>query len=605
MQSFRPRFLNGLLALLLSCAACFSQTTTAFERDCDKLAKSRSKDAVRLHQLFKLDWDHSLQESPEFATDVGFPGLNDRWSDNSVETIARRKRELHAPLKAIASIKRGKLSAGDQLNYDLYKRNYEQSLEGTRFPGEYFQITQLGGIQQDIARMLDVAPHTTVKDYEDIISRLNGVPTVVDQTLVLLRKGLAAGITPPRITLRDVPQQVKNQLEPDPTKSAFLRPFQKFPVEFSDADKTRLRLAAELALKEKVLPAFTKLHEFIANDYVPGARETIACGDLPDGKAWYEFNARAMTTTKLSPQEIHILGLSEVARIRAEMDKVISNSGFKGSFEEFLAFLRSDPQFSYTNAADLLRGYRDICKRADPELARLFGKLPRLPYGVKPIPSYAEKSQTTAYYQPGSPDAGRPGYFYANTYDIKTRLTWEMEALSLHEAVPGHHLQIALAQELENIPDFRKHVSYTSFVEGWGLYAESLGTEMGFYTDPYSNFGRLTYEMWRAIRLVVDTGMHSMSWTRQQAIDYFLANASKNEHDITVEIDRYIVWPGQALAYKIGELKIKELRATATRELGDKFDVRQFHDQVLGNAAVPLDVLEARIKEWVAATKKR
>ena len=604
MNLLRMWITTAALGLFLPCATSFGETT-AFERDCDKLAKSRSKDAVRLHQLFKLDWDHSLQESPEFATDVGFPGLNDRWSDNSVETIARRKRELHAPLKAIASIKRGKLSAGDQLNYDLYKRNYEQSLEGTRFPGEYFQITQLGGIQQDIARMLDVAPHTTVKDYEDIISRLNGVPTVVDQTLVLLRKGLAAGITPPRITLRDVPQQVKNQLEPDPTKSAFLRPFQKFPVEFSDADKTRLRLAAELALKEKVLPAFTKLHEFIANDYVPGARETIACGDLPDGKAWYEFNARAMTTTKLSPQEIHILGLSEVARIRAEMDKVISNSGFKGSFEEFLAFLRSDPQFSYTNAADLLRGYRDICKRADPELARLFGKLPRLPYGVKPIPSYAEKSQTTAYYQPGSPDAGRPGYFYANTYDIKTRLTWEMEALSLHEAVPGHHLQIALAQELENIPDFRKHGSYTSFVEGWGLYAESLGTEMGFYTDPYSNFGRLTYEMWRAIRLVVDTGMHSMSWTRQQAIDYFLANASKNEHDITVEIDRYIVWPGQALAYKIGELKIKELRATATRELGDKFDVRQFHDQVLGNAAVPLDVLEARIKEWVAATKKR
>ena len=250
------------------------------------------------------------------------------------------------------------------------------------------------------------------------------------------------------------------------------------------------------------------------------------------------------------------------------MNKVIATSGFKGSFDEFLAFLRTDPQFSYTNAADLLRGYRDICKRADPELARLFGKLPRLPYGVKPIPSYAEKSQTTAYYQPGSPDAGRPGYFYANTYDIKTRLTWEMEALTLHESVPGHHLQIALAQELDDIPNFRKHGHYTAFVEGWGLYSESLGTEMGFYTDPYSDFGRLTYEMWRAIRLVVDTGMHSMDWTRQQAIDYFLANASKNAHDITVEVDRYIVWPAQALAYKIGELKIKELRAYATKELG-------------------------------------
>ena len=603
MLTIHPRLPTFLFAVLFTCLTCFAQATTDFERACDKLAKSRSKDAVRLHQLFKLDWEHSLHESPEFATEVGFPGLNDRWSDSSLEAIARRKRELQAPLKVITSIKRDKLSAADQLNYDLYKRNYDQAIEGTRFPGEYIQLTQLGGIQQDIARMLDVAPRNTVKDYEDIIARLNGVPTVVDQTLALLRKGLAAGITPPRITLRDVPQQVKNQLEPDPTKSAFLRPFQKFPIEFSETDKTRLRLAAELALKEKVLPAFTKLHEFIANDYVPGARETIACGDLPDGKAWYEFNARAMTTTKLSPQEIHNIGLSEVARIRDEMNKVIATSGFKGNFGEFLAFLRNDPQFSYTNAADLLRGYRDICKRADPELARLFGKLPRLPYGVKAIPSYAEKSQTTAYYQPGSPDAGRPGYFYANTYDIKTRLTWEMEALSLHEAVPGHHLQIALAQELEDIPNFRKHGHYTAFVEGWGLYSESLGTEMGFYTDPYSKFGQLTYEMWRAIRLVVDTGMHSMGWTRQQAIDYFLANASKNEHDITVEIDRYIVWPGQALAYKIGELKIKELRATATKKLGDKFDIREFHDQILGNAAVPLDVLESRIKQWIASKR--
>jgi uncharacterized protein (DUF885 family) len=605
MQSFRPRFLTIIPAVLVSCAACLSQSTSDFERDCDKLARSRAKDATRLHQLFKLDWEHSLHESPEFATEVGFPGLNDRWSDNSLEAIARRKRELHAPLKVIASIRRAKLSAADQLNYDLYKRNYELSVAGTRFPGELLPVTQMNGIQQDIARMLDVSPRSTVKDYEDMIARLNGVPAVVDQTIVLLRKGLAAGITPPRITLRDVPQQVKNQLESDPAKSAFLRPFQKFPVEFSETDKTRLRAAAELALKEKVLPAFNRLHDFVAGDYVPGARETIACGDLPDGKAWYEFNARVNTTTRLTPQQIHDIGLGEVARIRIEMDKVIATSGFKGGFDAFLTFLRSDPQFSYTNAADLLRGYRDICKRADPELARLFGKLPRLPYGVKPIPGYAEKSQTTAYYQPGSPDAGRPGYFYANTYDIRTRLTWEMEALTLHESVPGHHLQIALAQELTDMPEFRKHGHYTAFVEGWGLYAESLGTEMGFYTDPYSNFGRLTYEMWRAIRLVVDTGIHSMGWTRQQALDYFLANASKNEHDITVEVDRYIVWPGQALAYKIGELKIKELRAAATRQLGDKFDVRQFHDQVLGNAAVPLDVLESRINEWVNATGKQ
>jgi len=288
-----------------------------------------------------------------------------------------------------------------------------------------------------------------------------------------------------------------------------------------------------------------------------------------------------------------------VKRIRAEMEALIPQTGFKGSFADFSKFLRTDPKFYYSDAESLVHAYRDIAKRADPELAHLFGKLPRLPYGVKEVPSYAEKSQTTAYYEPGSPQAGRPGWYMVNTYALNTRPKGEMEALSLHESVPGHHLQIALAQEMEDAPEFRKNGGYTAFVEGWGLYSESLGIEMGFYKDPYMKFGQLTYEMWRAIRLVVDTGMHSMGWSRQQAIDYFMANASKSEHDITVEVDRYIVWPGQALAYKIGELKLKELRALATKELGDKFDIRQFHDQVLNNGALPLDILEKRIKDWV------
>ena len=576
---------------------------TDFERDCDKLAKSRAQDALRLHQLFDLDWNHSLIESPEFATEVGFPGQNDRWSDLSLDAIARRKRELQAALQVIPSINRTNLDAADQLSFDLFRKNYELAVEGARFPSEDFQITQLNGIQQDIARMLEIAPHRSVKDYENLIARLNRVPALIDQTLVLLKQGVKAGITPPRITLRDVPQQVKNQMETDPQKNSLLESFGKFPAEIPEKQQTRLRQEAETALKEKVIPAFGKLHGFLVSEYLPGARETIAMNDLPDGKAWYEYSARVSTTTRLTPEQIHELGLAEVKRIRGEMDQVIATTGFKGNFGEFLVFLRSDPRFAYTNADDLLRGYRDICKRADPELARLFGKLPRLPYGVLPVPDYAAKSQTTAYYQPGSPPAGRPGYFYANTYAVETRLKWEMEALTLHESVPGHHLQIALAQELDTVPDFRKHGSYTAFVEGWGLYAESLGSEMGFYTDPYSNFGRLTYEMWRAIRLVVDTGMHAMGWPRQQAIDYFLANASKNAHDVTVEVDRYLVWPGQALAYKIGELKIKELRGYATRELGDSFDIRQFHDQVLGNAAVPLDILETRIKEWVRRQK--
>jgi uncharacterized protein (DUF885 family) len=324
---------------------------------------------------------------------------------------------------------------------------------------------------------------------------------------------------------------------------------------------------------------------------------------LPDGQAWYAYNVKEITTTDLTPQQIHELGLSEVKRIRAEMDKVIASTGFKGSFAEFLTFLRTDPRFFYDKPEDLVTGYRDVAKRVDPELVRLFGRLPRLPYGVRPIPSYAEKSQTTAYYEDGNPDAGRPGYYSVNTYDLKSRPKWEMEALTLHEAVPGHHLQISLAQEMTDVPQWRKYQGYTVFVEGWALYAESLGEEMGMYKDPYSKFGQLTYEMWRAVRLVVDTGMHAMGWTRDQALDYFKTNAGKTEHDIVVEVDRYIVTPGQALAYKIGELKIKELRAYAKKELGDRFDVRAFHDQVLGNGAVPIDVLEKNIQAWVGERK--
>lgn len=598
MKSFY-RACGGVVVALLVAGTALGQTQTEFERECARLAKLRGRDSLRLHQLFALDWQRTLRENPEFATEIGTPGHNHRWTDNSLEAIARRKRELKAPLQVIASIRRERLSVADRLNYDLFKRNYELALEGTRFPNEYFQITQLNGIQQDIARLLEVAPRNTIKDYEDQIARLRSVPTVVEQTMTLLRRGLAEGITPSRVTLRDVPQQARNQLERDPAQSAFLRAFQNFPATIPASEQERLRAEAADALQTRVLPAFEQFATFLEKEYVPGARESLGMSELPDGRDWYEFSARVSTTTKLTPDEIHELGLAEVKRIRGEMDKIISQVGFKGSFAEFCEFLRHDPQFYYTNANDLLAGYRDISKRADPQLAFLFGRLPRLPYGVKAIPAFAEKSQTTAYYQPGSPDAGRPGWFYANTYDIKTRLKWEMEALTLHEAVPGHHLQIALAQELEGIPEFRKHGSYTAFVEGWGLYAESLGTEMGFYQDPYSKFGQLTYEMWRAVRLVVDTGIHAKGWTRQQAIDFFMANASKSPHDITVEVDRYIAWPGQALAYKIGELKIKELRAYATRELGENFNVREFHDRVLGEAALPLDVLEARIREWV------
>jgi uncharacterized protein (DUF885 family) len=441
------------------------------------------------------------------------------------------------------------------------------------------------------------------KDYSNMIARLQKVPEVVDQTIAWMRKGMEAGITPPAITLRDVPQQIRNQLVDEPDQSPMLGAFKQFPASVDSLQQESLKKQAEAAFSEDVAPAFEKLLAFVENEYIPAARTSIAMRDLPNGEAWYAYNVKQRTTTDLTPEQIHEIGLAEVKRIRGEMDEIIKSSGFEGSFEEFLVFLRTDPQFYHETKEGLLREYRDIAKRADPELMKLFGKLPRTPYGVIPVPSYAEKSQTTAYYQPGSVKAGRPGNFFANTYALDTRPRWEMEALTLHEAMPGHHLQLALQDELEDVPWFRRVGGYTAFVEGWGLYSESLGVEMGFYKDPYSKFGQLTYEMWRAIRLVVDTGMHHLGWSRQQAIDYFMQNAGKQEHDVTVEIDRYIVWPGQALAYKIGVLKIMELRAYATNALGEQFDIREFHDEVLGKGAVPLSVLESNIKAWVKATK--
>ncbi len=600
IRSRLPLFV-ALLSLLAVAVSGLAQT--AYERDCEKLATDKLSDTERLHDLLRLNWDHTMHEDPQFATEVGYPGLNDRWTDSSLEAIARRQHELPTTLKAVQSIQRTNLTVMDQLNYDLFKHGIEQDIEGIRFPDELMPLNQMGGVQQDAAQMLEISPRATVKDYENMLARLNALPVLIDQTIGLMEKGLASGITPPRITLRDVPDQVASQMDPDPEKNAVLKPFTEFPIQIPEADRARLRQAAAAALKEKVVPAFTKLHEFLVKTYLPGARESIGLGALPDGQAWYAYNARVRTTTTLTPQQIHEIGLAEVKRIRAEMDKVIAQTGFKGSFAEFSKFVRTDPQFYYTNADALLTGYRDITKRIDPELPRLFGKLPRLTYGVKPIPDYAAKSQTSAYYQPGSPDAGRAGNFFANTYALDTRAKWEMECLTLHESVPGHHLQISLSQEMEDAPEFRKHGSYTAFIEGWGLYSESLGDEIGLYKNPYSKYGQLTFEMWRAIRLVVDTGIHSLGWTRQQAIDYFLANSSKSEHEVTVEVDRYIVWPGQALAYKIGQMKIRELRNYATKELGEKFDVRKFHDQVLDNGALPLDALEARIKDWVREQK--
>lgn len=553
--------------------------------------------------LVKTEWAYTMQQFPEFATQTGYPGQNHRWTDASLEAIEARKAHARGLLERVESVDRSALETEDLLDYDLFLKRTQLAVEGQRFKDEYMPITQLGGVQQNLASRIASMPRSTVKHYEDIVSRIEASGERIDQAVELLRWGLETGVTPPAITLRDIPGQIRSQIVENSMDSPLLTPFSAFPAGFSEDEKDRLSDAAKSAFTSSALPAFGRLHTFFVNEYLPGARESIALTDLPDGDAWYAYNIRLETTTDRSPREIHELGLAEVKRIRTEMDTIIRDVGFEGRFQEFCEYLRTDRQFYFDDAEDLLSAYRDIAKRIDPGLTRLFGKLPRVPYGVLPVPAYAEKSQTTAYYQPGSPAAGRPGYFFANTYALDTRPKWEMEALTIHEAVPGHHIQISLAQELEGVPDFRRWSGPTAFVEGWGLYAESLGEEIGMYQDPYSKFGQLTYEIWRAVRLVVDTGMHALGWSRQEAIDYFAANSSKQIHDITVEIDRYIVWPGQALAYKIGELKFKELRARAQRELGDRFDLRAFHDACLENGAIPLDILDRHIDEWIAARK--
>jgi uncharacterized protein (DUF885 family) len=561
-------------------------------------------DSARLHRLFDLDWEYNNVVYPEGATYVGYPGQNDRWTDLSVAAINGRRADVNSELKVVRAINRARLNAPDQLSYDIFKRGVEETIEGTRFPGDLLQVTQMGGPQYS-ASTIDVMPAATVKDYTDIIARLHALPAVVDQTIALLDSGVKRGVTPPRITLRDVPVQVTNLIPEDPLKSALLAPFTRFPVGIVESDRTRLRADAVRAYNEQDRPAFQRLQSYLTNTYLPRSRETIGMSALPDGAAWYAYNIRVQTTTTRTPQGIHDLGLAEVKRIRAQMDSLIRSTGFSGDFAAFTNMLRTDPKFFYTDSASLVRAYRDITKRIDPELPKLFGKLPRLTYGVTTIPSYAAPSQTTAYYQGGSPEAHRAGEFFVNTYKLDTRPMWEMEVLTAHEAVPGHHLQIAIQEELEGIPEFRRYGGYTAFVEGWALYSESLGPELGLYKDPYSKFGQLTYEIWRAIRLVIDTGIHSFGWSRQQAIDYFKANSAKTENDITVEVDRYIVWPGQALAYKSGELEIKALRKYAEQELGSRFDVRAFHDQILSQGALPLDVLDTRIRAWVAAQKSR
>lgn len=548
-------------------------------------------------------WEDRLRDSPEWATSIGDDRYNDRWSDVSLAFQKTAKEKTEKFFEKLQSINRASLSRKQQINYDLLRYQFENMIEGFDYPSEFLVFDQMGNWTNELPQTLKEMPQRNEKDLQNIIKRLKGVPLYIAQIEESLRAGLAQGITPPAVTLAPISQQFAKMVVKD-ENNPLLAVFRENSISIKKNLHDKYKKQALNVLEKEVLPKIQAFTEFYEKEYIPKARKTIGWSDLPNGKRWYQYRVKYFTTLDKSAEEIHQIGLTEVARIRSEMQKVLTKLKFKGSLEEFNDTLRNDPQHFFDDPEKLLAGYRDIAKRADPELMKLFGLLPRTPYGVLPIPEHQAPGSPTAYYQPGDLNAGRAGFFLANTSNLKARPKYEMEALTLHEAVPGHHLQLSLAREMENVPKFRRHYFSTAFIEGWGLYAESLGEMMGFYKDPYSKYGQLTYEMWRAIRLVVDTGLHTKGWSRDQAIEYFLKNSGKAKADVIAEVDRYIVWPGQALAYKIGELKIKSLRKEAEKRLGDKFDIRKFHDELLGQGALPLKVLESHMRAWMQEHKK-
>lgn len=569
----------------------------------DTAASATTADpGAALKSLFADEWERQLRDSPETATYQGDHRFDDRWTDMSLAAIAAREAADRDALRRLRAIPRDKLDAARQLDYDTFEWQISHAIERQQYREWLTPVDQKSG-PQVADGIIETMSFGSAADYRRYLARLAALPALIAQTTTLMREGLAAGRMPPQVLLAQVPAQIAGHVVADAAQSPFWRPLRELPPAIAAAEADTLRAEARRLIADAVVPAYRAFAGFFADEYLPRARPTIAASDHPAGRAYYDFLARYFTSTPLTADEIHAIGLQEVDRIEAAMEKLKAEIGFKGSLQEFFVHLRSDPRFFHKTQPALLDAYRALSKRIDPELVRIARTIPRLPYGVKPIPETIAPTATAAWYQGGAADGTRPGYYYVNLHEPMSRPTWEMMALSLHEAVPGHHFQFARALEMEDAPMFRKTAYFVAYGEGWALYAEKLGYDMGLYDDPYDRFGQLVYEIWRAIRLVVDTGMHAKGWTRQQAIDFFKAHAAKTELDIVNEIDRYIAWPGQALAYKIGELRIIALREKAQRELGARFDLRDFNDALLATGSVPLTTLEAHMHAWIAARR--
>ena len=558
-------------------------------------------DQKKFKEFLDENWQDSMEKSPLFASLLGDKRYDDKVSSNSIEDFFSEKEYESYVLEVLSQIDPNNLSEEDQLNYRLLKSDYEISLEGREYPGYYMRLNQRGGVQ-DYYLYGNRLNFTDLQSYKNLIERVKGYTQNVRNSLEINKEGLELGYTQPKLVTRGVSAQIGAMLERDLEDHPYFKIFKNVGDVASPEDALALQNEVKEYIQNVLNPIYQELYDFLINEYLPESRDTIGISDVPNGKEWYEYLARYHTTTNLTPDEIHEIGLREVAKIRAEMEGIIEQVGWEGDFNSFLQYLRTDPRFYYETGEELLQAYRAMSKEIDAYMPSLFNKLPRAPYGVIPIPMESAPFTTTAYYN--APSEGRPGYYYANLYMPEVRPKYEIPVLSVHEAVPGHHHQISLAQEMENVPNFRKYLSITAFVEGWGLYSEQLGESMGIYDDPYDKFGQLTYDMWRAVRLVVDTGMHYKDWSREDAVNLFLENTAKTEQDINNEVDRYIAWPGQALAYKIGQLKIMELRDKSKEALGDDFDIKDFHDHILSFGSIPLNILEEKVDEFIETQSK-
>ncbi len=562
-------------------------------------------ESQKLQAFFEEYFEAYLQQNPIVATSIGDPRYNDRFVvDIAPAAIAAEQKLQRDALASIQKIDRTLLAPQDQLSFDVFKTARERDIAGFKFPDELLPLNQFYSTPNSFVQLgsgNSLQPFKTVQDYDNFLKRLDGLVEWTDQAIVNMRAGIKRGYTLPQILAERTLPQLQTQVVAKPEESLFWGPIKNMPESFPAADRERLTQAYRAAIEQKVVPSYRKLHDFMRDEYLPQARLSHGMAGLPDGKAWYAYNIKRVTTTDYTPEQIHQIGLDEVKRIHGEMEGVMQRVGFKGTLREFFKYMNTDPQFFFDKREDLIAGYEALRSRVNPQLPKLFEILPKADYEVRAVEPFREKSAAGGQYQAASEDGSRPGIFYANAYDLRARQKWAMEALSLHEANPGHHFQISIQREQKELPKFRRFGGYTAYIEGWGLYAESLGPDLGMYTDPYQYFGRLEGELWRAIRLVVDTGLHSKGWTREQVLAYMDANSSAAEARRVSEAERYMAIPGQALAYKIGQLKISQLRARAEQALGPKFDVRKFHTVVLADGALPLDVLEAKVDGWIAS----